>query len=220
MSDIRFLRRRGLDGEDHAAYEHILTRFATDPANRDDLVAFLKTLSQEGLDLLKKAQSLPSDAVIDLESEHAGREQALNLILPDSRQVDLDNNGFAEGITGGNMWRFPPINAPQSVKDAWEEASQGLSDGDRLRSMGLFLVDMASANIRRDDAGTPIGLYGPEDPEFRNPFADPEFGYAANAEWHLSKLENERHLMSGQQYKWSKAMLTRWADALGGVGMA
>ena len=218
MNDTRLITGRGLSVEEQGAYEYILSHFATGPGNRKNPVDFLRKLSPDGIDLLKKAQSLPANARIDL--DRANTEGALNLILPHSQQADLNNDGFNEGITGGYLWRFPPTNAPQEVKDAWEKATDGLSEGDRLTFQAVFMIDMVGANLKRDADGTPIGVYGPLDPEFRNPFADPQFDYGANADWHMLKLEKERHLISGEQYAWQKAMLTRWMDALADMDTA
>ena len=45
---------------------------------------------------------------------------------------------------------FPPVNAPQAVKDAWTAATKGLSPADVLRGASLFLGVSPSLSGKSD----------------------------------------------------------------------
>ena len=217
-SDRMLLQRRDLSSEEARAYEHLLTEFAASQRRGEDPVDFLKTLSGEGLDLLKKAHSFPASMQVDLAG--MDRESAINFVVPDSRQVVLNNDGFTSSANGALSFRFPPVNAPQSVKDAWAEATAGLSEKDVLLFQGSFLPLMIEDNVTRDSAGNPVGLRGPDDPGYHNPFAEPGFSYAGMVEDRLASLEHFKAHYSSEQYDWQKGLLTRLAQAMDNHGVA
>ncbi|PCJ31969.1 MAG: hypothetical protein COA99_16755, partial [Moraxellaceae bacterium] len=61
------------------------------------------------------------------------KEGAMNLLAqPDkTNMVDLNNDGIVE-IGIAKMMTFPPVNAPAEVHQAWEEATAGMSEGDKM----------------------------------------------------------------------------------------
>lgn len=89
---------------------------------------FLTELSSQELSLVQKANGL----VDKINVAKLSAEGAQNLLSqPDgSDRVDLNNDGTIEvGIV--KTIQFPPVNAPQHVKDAWEKATEGLSMFDK-----------------------------------------------------------------------------------------
>lgn len=105
---------------------------------------FLASLSAQDLALLQQAKGLVDSINVASLSE----EGAANLLLDRAAQVDLNNDGIVEvGI--GKMMMFPPPNAPQAAKDAWDAATSGMSDADRMSlsgHIGLPLLLAGSGN--------------------------------------------------------------------------
>jgi hypothetical protein len=105
------------------------------------------------------------------------KEEALNFILPRSGKVDLNNDGLVANANGAKGFMFPPPNAPQSVKDAWGEATNGMSDSDIFLMSGKFKMQMLSANIHVDENGR-VSRTEPGDPGWRNIFAEDGYSYS------------------------------------------
>lgn len=105
---------------------------------------FLASLNAQDLALLQQAKGLAGTINVASLSE----EGAANLLLEHAAQVDLNNDGIVEvGI--GKMMTFPPPNAPQAAKDAWEAATAGMSERDRMSlsgHIGLPLLLPGSGN--------------------------------------------------------------------------
>jgi hypothetical protein len=68
---------------------------------------------------------------IDVDS--LSTEAAINLLAqPDKTgMIDLNNDGLVE-IGAAKMIIFPPVNAPVSVQRAWDEATEGMSEQDKM----------------------------------------------------------------------------------------
>ncbi|MFT5716902.1 MAG: hypothetical protein ACI9T7_001085 [Oleiphilaceae bacterium] len=68
---------------------------------------------------------------IDVDS--LSTEAAINLLAqPDKTgMIDLNNDGLVE-IGAAKMITFPPVNAPVSVQRAWDEATEGMSEQDKM----------------------------------------------------------------------------------------
>ncbi|WP_100640667.1 hypothetical protein [Alteromonas facilis] len=117
---LALLNARKLNERDIEAYQAILAE-----AKDSDLSAkaFLKTLDAVELNTLQKANSLVDNIIVD----GLSNEGAKNLLAqPDgSDLVDLNNDGIVE-IGIGRSIHFPPVNAPEFVKKAWNEATAGL----------------------------------------------------------------------------------------------
>ncbi|WP_126756137.1 hypothetical protein [Aliidiomarina taiwanensis] len=80
--------------------------------------------------VLQQAHALAN--TIDIQNLSA--EGAANLLIqPDPNlQVDYNNDGMTE-IGEGRLISFPPPNAPEHVKRAWQEATEGLNELDKSR---------------------------------------------------------------------------------------
>ena len=216
-NDMRLLMLRGVGQDGASAYEDILTAFKSDPANSQDPVAFLKNLSQEGIDLLKQAQSLPAGAQIDVGS--LNKEEALNFILPQSGKVDLDNDGLVEGANGGKSFVFPPVNAPQDVKDAWNSATANMSESDKMLLSGKYLTMFVCANLRVDQNGNVTSIE-PDQPGWRNIFTEDGFSYQDSVQQLLDGNEFSKNLNTNEIYQKTKTLLTQLQDAFAKFGVA
>ncbi|MCC2618346.1 hypothetical protein LJ739_18985 [Aestuariibacter halophilus] len=119
------LESRNLSTTDIQGFAQILS----EAENRQTSAkAFLASLSPQQLALLQKSNGL----VEPIQVTNLSEEGAQNLLSqPDgSDRVDLNNDGIVEvGIA--KTIQFPPVNAPQHVKQAWENATKDLSWGDK-----------------------------------------------------------------------------------------
>ena len=174
MKDNRMLAMRDVSGTERTGYVDILRAFQSDPSYHNDPKSFLGKLSNSGIDLLKKAQSLPAGAELDIAA--MSKEEALNLILPHTQQTDVNGDGFISGGNGGTTFRFPTGDSPQNVKDAWAEATAGMDEGDELMMQFYFMMELTSANTTTGANGQPE-FTRPGDPGWRNVFQDPQYSY-------------------------------------------
>lgn len=89
----------------------------------------LASMSRSELNLLQKSAGLVNKIKIDSLSDEGAR----NLFAhPDKTGlVDLNNDGLVE-VADARMMTFPPVNAPASVHEAWENATSGMSKSDKM----------------------------------------------------------------------------------------
>ncbi|MBZ2160550.1 hypothetical protein [Alteromonas stellipolaris] len=135
QSSLNQLQVRSLTDDEISGFGNILRQ-----ANEQTTTSkeFLKSLSSDELQLVKKANSLAANIDVDSLSQ----EGAQNLLSqPDgSDLVDLNNDGIVE-IGIGKTIHFPPVNAPPHVKAAWEKATEGMDWGEQAR-MELTMFSM------------------------------------------------------------------------------
>ena len=130
---------------------------------------YLATLTSEELSIIQKEKCLAEKINISKLSE----EGAENLLVAKGdykKLVDLNNDGITE-IGEGKSFIFPPPNAPDKVKDAWEEATANLSFKEKMLALSPFLVKQLQANLHRLPDGSCKAL-SPGDPGYRNAFGN------------------------------------------------
>ncbi len=215
--DIRLLILRGVKNDKIEAYTGILEQFHGDPANRDDPVVFLRNLSSDGIELLKQAQSIPAGKQIDVSG--LDKEEALNFILPQSEKVDLDNDGLVASASGGKGFMFPPPNAPQSVKDAWDDVTDGMSESDIFLMSGKFMTMFTLANFHVDDNGN-VTRTEPGEPGWRNIFAEDGFSYRDAIDQFQAGNEFSRPNNTPEMYERIKSLLARLENVFAEHGIA
>jgi hypothetical protein len=117
---------RGTSANDQTAYAAILNR-AYSQGGMDDPVAFLKSLTPEEQGVVQRAHCLadPFDA------STMSKEGAYNLLLPEGYQVDFNHDGIQE-VGAAKSITFPPLDAPEQVKQAWLAATQNMDEGDMM----------------------------------------------------------------------------------------
>lgn len=124
------LQQRNLSSDEISDFQSLLDE-ARDEMESGTLTAkeFIRQMDVDDLHLLQKANLL----VDAIRPEGLSEEGATNLLrqVDNSDRVDLNNDGLVEvGI--GKMIVFPPVNAPDSVKAAWEQATEGMSEPEKL----------------------------------------------------------------------------------------
>ena len=133
---------------------------------------FLKSLSAEDRKLLKHANSYGlniTDSHIDSMTEEGARNM---LVQPDNRSyVDFNNDGIVDhGVA--KTFVFPPPNAPDSVKDAWDKTIEELPENERLMASSIFMIQQLCANIKCDSQGNAVGVYSSGEEGYKNIFAN------------------------------------------------
>ena len=165
VEDRRLMNLRGVSDTDRQRFAQIVQEAANADAYNDP-VAFIQSLPPEDVEVLRRVHSLAETrGVTDTDTV----EGAVNLLLPPHQHVDINDDGLVtNGMAVG--FHFPPPNAPQSVKDAWDETTKHMSPDEKMLASGVFLTVIAGANVKTDANGTVIGLYDHTDPEYTNPF--------------------------------------------------
>ena len=176
------LKRRELTAEEQQQFGNILSR-AKQAGAHDNPFAFLKTLNKEDMAVVQKAHALAQP----IKTSELDKEGAMNLLYQPDSARDINNDGFTR-IGKGYTWKFPPPNAPAEVHKAWEEATKNLSDEEAALVSGPFMIENVIANVKYSN-GKPVGVYGPGDPEYVNPFAQPGYSYADSLAKHIAALK-------------------------------
>jgi len=125
---VSLLQKRGLSGQQVNDFSALLYK-SQEQQTELSAKQVLADMSQDELRLLQKATSLAEPINVSTLSQ----EGAINLLAQPDRtgMVDLNNDGIVE-IGAARSISFPPINAPENVHKAWEKATEGLSEGDKL----------------------------------------------------------------------------------------
>ena len=147
-------------------------------------VEFLRGLSQDELTVVQNVQHLAAPIDVDSLTE----EGALNLLLPPAAQVDLNRDGLTQTGIGYGM-RFPSSNTPPEVVAAWEEATAGMSLGDRMIYELQMVSPIMMANIHVDEQGAFAYRVEPGDPDFVNPMAAADYSYVDATQTQLDGLD-------------------------------
>lgn len=119
--------REGKTAEDlKRDYKAILSRAYREGGYQAPL-AFLQNLSPEELKTVQQVQHLADS----IQPTGLSEEAALNLLIPPAAQVDSNADGFTS-VGRAQTVRFPDSRTPAKVRDAWEEATASLTEGDKL----------------------------------------------------------------------------------------
>lgn len=171
--------------------------------------AYLSKLSSVELQTIQQVQHLAEPIDIGQLSEEA----SLNLLLPPDAQVDANHDGLA-AVGAAYSLRFPDSNTPKDVKLAWEKATDGLSEGDRLTYELQMTFPLIAANIHTDGDGNYLSSSNPGDPDWVNPMASQSFSYKDNANSWLEYLDLFRNQMPPEQYARDKTFWETFRDEL------
>lgn len=130
---------------------------------------YLATLSVQELRVLQQEQHL-ADAINISELSDEGAENLFVARTDKRHYQDLNNDGVVE-IGKGKNFIFPPPNAPDSVKDAWDKTVENMTFSERMKAEMSFLAAQLIANIHEMPDGS-YRVYSPGDPEYRNAFGN------------------------------------------------
>ncbi len=147
---LELLQLRKLDNKEIADFSAILQKASASQSSAKD---FLNSLSAQELTLIQKANSLADNIYVN----DLSTEGAQNLLSqPDgSDRVDLNNDGIVE-VGAGRTIQFPPVNAPQHVKDAWLKSIEGMDEGEVMMLQLSLHLSVYGANIEGIPKKTPL----------------------------------------------------------------
>jgi hypothetical protein len=126
---VGLLQMRGRSDQQIVDFSALLEDANTQLEQNVSAKDVLSGLTAEELQMVQKSAGLAER--IDVDS--LSNEAAINLFAqPDKTgMVDLNNDGLVE-IGAAKMMTFPPVNAPSSVQLAWYEATEGMSEQDKM----------------------------------------------------------------------------------------
>ncbi|MBM9616175.1 hypothetical protein JWJ90_18050 [Desulfobulbus rhabdoformis] len=184
--EYSLLKIRGLSDDEVIRFQEIKEQ----AVGVEDAKDFLSNLSAEDQLLVQKANSYGNklrQGEIDSMTEEGARNM---LVTQDNRAyVDFNNDGIVDkGV--GKMFVFPPPNAPEAVKDAWQETIDALPADERLMASSIFMLQSVQANVKSDAQGTPIGMYFPGEAGYTNIFPTELSGWSAILDQVDKELEN------------------------------
>lgn len=110
--------------------------------------------------------------------------------------------------------RFPPASAPANVQAAWAEATQGMSDLERVSAEGAFMAEEISANLKYDSTGRAIGIRQHGEPGYVDLWNQPGMSYAKQVDLMLEKLEQNQSAYTAKDYALFRDVLTGFRAAL------
>ena len=200
---LSLLDARSISGQDRQGFSEILAQAQAVDAYRDP-ATFLKGLSMSEMELLRKVHSLADPinvAALDFEG-------AYNLLTAPGEAKDLNNDGLL-GVGIGKGWQYPPPNAPEAVKKAWEEATANIPESEKWLKMAPFMAASACANLKSDLSG----FYEPGEAGYRNIYAEPGFSYTRQVADMLKEMERFKG-QNDSNYLKTKEFLLSFLDAL------
>lgn len=172
--EYELLKLRGLTDDEVAAFR-ALVETAAETGDPRGCLAGMDTAQRE---LVRKANSYGSDLTDERLAQMSDEGVTNLLVRQDCRAfVDYNNDGIVEH-GAGMTFVFPPPNAPDAVKDAWEATLAEMPRGyNRLLAPTLFMVLSLQANIRTDADGKAVGVIGPGEAGYRNIFSTAVAGW-------------------------------------------
>lgn len=187
---------RGTSTADQAAYADILNR-AYSTGGMEQPQDFLQSLSRSELGVVQRVHCLGAA----IAPAKLSREGAYNLLLPDGYCVDLNHDGMEE-IGEGRSIHFPPAEAPDSVKQAWADATNGMNEGDVL-SYALVMHGMLYSLEIGDQKSVAIAP------------ADQLDSYRQGVSNYLAMLDQVRGMLPEGQYERDKVFFSKLLMLLG-----
>jgi hypothetical protein len=109
-------------------------RRADEKGGFDQPQAFLNGLSRSDLASLQAIHGLADP----IETMSLSKEAALNLLMPPNSLKDVNKDGFLS-VGAALTWTFPPVDAPDNVKQAWTAATAGMDAGQIMNAQISFM---------------------------------------------------------------------------------
>jgi len=168
--------------------------------------AYVRTLSREDLATLQQVAHLADP----IDPASLSREAAMNLLIPQGAAIDLDGNGVME-VGQARTGFFPDSRTPPEVCAAWDAATKGLSEQDKLYRM---LSMTPEPELRYGSGGELMRVVLPGEADYVSPRSSSEFDYAQYAAARLETLERFRGQIDAEQYRQDRAFWQVFRDAL------
>ncbi len=199
------MNRRGISAEQREQFADIHEQFESQSTsiNAKDYIA---SLSDGDLEILRKVHSLADK----IRPDELSLEGALNLLNQPGDVQDLNDDAIVE-VGKAKTFVFPPPNAPQNVKDAWEETTANMSDKEKMLLTFKFMTQIMTANLHKQ--GDTYVFTQPGEEGYVNPYSAGT-SYKGVVNDMLYDLERMKKYMPAEKYESDKQLLTAFADAL------
>jgi hypothetical protein len=171
--EYSLLKTRGLSADEINKFQDIKDQAASATSAK----TFLLGLSTDDRALVKKANSYGMK-LSDSQLQSMTEEGARNMIVTQDRRayVDYNNDGVVDkGVA--KTFSFPPPNAPEEVKDAWDKTVESIPEKDLLMASSVFMLQTIQANIKTNEQGNPVGIYFPGGDGYINIFPTTRGGW-------------------------------------------
>lgn len=193
---VELMNLRGVSADEQSEFAAILDR-AADTHTATNSKTFLNSLSSNEMEILRKVHSLANPiAIAGLDNEGA-----YNLLEAPGNAQDLNNDGLLN-VGAGKIWQYPPPNAPEAVKQAWDEATAGVPESEKWLLMPPFMIPVNGS-----------GLNESGEISYRNIYAEPGFSYTKQVKDILASLGNATW-QRDQDYQQTKNMLSKFLQGL------
>ncbi|PHQ33803.1 hypothetical protein [Rhodopirellula bahusiensis] len=156
---------------------------------------FLRGLPAEELETVQTIHRLADPIQVDSLSE----EGALNLLVPPAAQVDLNRDGITQSGRANGI-RFPDSTTSPEVTEAWNEATAGMSWGERAIYELRMKLPVLTANFVVNGEGQITGQREPGDPDWVNPMEDPEYSFVDETQRWIDYLDYFKNQIDPDQY--------------------
>lgn len=195
---MELMRRREVSDDSAQLFADIMAKAESNNAMANPK-GFLNTLTGSEMEVLRQVHCLADTINI----RNLSMEGAANLLTQPGSGQDLNNDGLT--TTGAaNSFTFPPNNAPASFKSAWKSATEGMSPLEIPTHM-IFAVGLANLGLE------------PGDPNWHNPYADPDYDYLGEVNRIMEGLDYALNMgwMSMDRYQHDMGFYQRLTEAMG-----
>lgn len=158
--------------------------------------SFLKSLSSDELKAVQNAHWLAEPIQVDSLTE----EGSLNLLIPPAAQVDLNGDGLTQSGAAYGL-RFPDSTTPPEVRQAWEQATDGMPFGEQMAYELQMKSPTLLANLVTNADGNVVGQREPGDPDFVNPMNDKNYSFVGTTQKWLDYLDAFKNQMAPEQFE-------------------
>lgn len=140
-------------------------------------------------------------------------EGALNLLLPPAAQVDLNRDGLTQSGAAYSL-KFPDSTTSVAVVAAWEKATDGMSQGERMTYELKMKLPVLLANIEIDQQGRFVRSREPGDPDFVNPMDSDSYSFDSAAQGWMDYLNYFKNQLDPARYAKDMEFWTTFQTAL------
>lgn len=193
----------GVSTEQKDLFANVMQRAEEQVQNPEDAKSFLASLSSGELAAVQIVHGLGDK----IDPQSLDMEGAFNLIHQPGDVKDFNDDGFVK-IGKATTWIFPPPNAPQNVKDAWDETTANMSDSEKLRATIPF---GPIPDIRQE--GNSFVVIDHNDPDYNNPYKMGS-SYQDRVATLLEGNEASKHLNTREVYEQTKELLETFLMSL------
>lgn len=195
---MELMRRRDVSDDSVQQFADIMARVESVNTLADPK-GFLRSLTGSEMEVLRQVHCLADSINI----QNLSLEGAANLLTQPGSGQDLNNDGLT--TTGAaNSFTFPPRNAPDFFKAAWEAATEGMSPLEIPTHM-IFAVGLANLGLE------------PGDPNWHNPYDDPNYDYRGEVNRIMDSLDYALNMgwISIDRYQHDMGFYEHLTEAMG-----